>query len=218
MTNFVYQTVQSRSDADDLTQEVFLKVYRAAWSYRPTARFSTWLYRIATNTCLNHLRSGGRHASRRSSGRPCSIARRAFHCASSGRCIYESHGLQTRTKRSVSDHAVYIESYLLTVAGADYLLVVCPRSARGSAQAITPWAAADLRARCTGGRRPCRRSPKRWPRLVNRLTPSGLPLVLSHATSRGPLFVPPAVRQYSRSVLVSSGPLFALSVRRLEVD
>ena len=33
------------------------------------------------------------HASRRSSGRPCSIARRAFHCASSGRCIYESHGL-----------------------------------------------------------------------------------------------------------------------------
>ena len=60
MTNFVYQTVQSRSDADDLTQEVFLKVYRAAWSYRPTARFSTWLYRIATNTCLNHLRSGGR--------------------------------------------------------------------------------------------------------------------------------------------------------------
>ena len=39
------------------TQEVFLKVYRAARSYRPTAKFSTWLYRIATNTCLNHLKS-----------------------------------------------------------------------------------------------------------------------------------------------------------------
>ena len=60
LTNYVYRTVLSRSEADDLTQDVFLKVYRAARTYRPTAKFSTWLYRIATNTCLNHLKAVGR--------------------------------------------------------------------------------------------------------------------------------------------------------------
>ena len=60
LTNFVYRTVLSRPDADDLTQEVFLRVYRAAPSYQPTAKFSTWLYRIAANTSLNHLKAAGR--------------------------------------------------------------------------------------------------------------------------------------------------------------
>ena len=57
LTNFIYRTVLNRADADELTQDVFLRVYRAAGRYRPEAKFSTWLYRIATNTCLNHLAS-----------------------------------------------------------------------------------------------------------------------------------------------------------------
>lgn len=47
-------------EAEDLTQEVFLRVYRARKGYRPRARFSTWLFTIANNLALNHLRSKGR--------------------------------------------------------------------------------------------------------------------------------------------------------------
>lgn len=47
-------------EAEDLTQEVFLRIYRARKGYRPRARFSTWLFTIANNLALNHLRSKGR--------------------------------------------------------------------------------------------------------------------------------------------------------------
>ncbi len=42
--------------AEELAQEVFLKVYKAAPKYRPDAKFSTWIFRIATNVCLNEIR------------------------------------------------------------------------------------------------------------------------------------------------------------------
>src|SRR5712692_11662531 len=42
--------------AEDLAQEVFLRVYQARERYRPEARFTTWLYRIATNLALNAIR------------------------------------------------------------------------------------------------------------------------------------------------------------------
>jgi len=48
----------SVEDARELAQEVFLRVFRAAGRYKPKARFTTWLYRIATNVCLNELRKG----------------------------------------------------------------------------------------------------------------------------------------------------------------
>ena len=48
-------------EAEDLTQEVFLRVYRARKGYRPRARFSTWLFTIANNLALNHLRGKGRN-------------------------------------------------------------------------------------------------------------------------------------------------------------
>ncbi len=50
-------------EAEDLTQEVFLRVYRARKGYRPRAKFSTWLFTIANNLALNHLRGKGRHPS-----------------------------------------------------------------------------------------------------------------------------------------------------------
>lgn len=49
--------VGDRESAEDLTQEVFLKVYRARKTYQPSAKFSTWLYRIVHNLALNALRS-----------------------------------------------------------------------------------------------------------------------------------------------------------------
>lgn len=45
-----------RAVAEELAQETFLKVYKAARRYRPKARFSTWLFKIATNVCLNEVR------------------------------------------------------------------------------------------------------------------------------------------------------------------
>ncbi len=54
--NYCYRFHPDRDVAEELAQEVFLRVYRAAPRYRPDARFSTWLFRIATNICLNELR------------------------------------------------------------------------------------------------------------------------------------------------------------------
>jgi RNA polymerase sigma-70 factor, ECF subfamily len=48
-------------EAEDLSQEVFLRIYRARKGYRPRAKFSTWLFTIANNLALNHLRAKGRN-------------------------------------------------------------------------------------------------------------------------------------------------------------
>jgi len=56
--HFLYRLVHRREPAEDLAQEVFLRVYRARKSYQPKAKFSTWLFRIATNVALNALRDG----------------------------------------------------------------------------------------------------------------------------------------------------------------
>jgi RNA polymerase sigma-70 factor (ECF subfamily) len=56
MLSFMYRMVHNTSVAEELAQEVFLRVYRSRASYSPTAKFSTWLYRIATNLAVNHAR------------------------------------------------------------------------------------------------------------------------------------------------------------------
>ena len=58
--NIIYRLTGSRTDADDLAQEVLLRVWRAAPTYQPTARFTTWLFRITANLCQNALKSGWR--------------------------------------------------------------------------------------------------------------------------------------------------------------
>ncbi|MBI2930494.1 MAG: sigma-70 family RNA polymerase sigma factor [Planctomycetes bacterium] len=55
--NVVYRALGDRAQAEDAAQDIFLKVYRARRSYRPQAKFSTWLYRIAVNHCLNEVRA-----------------------------------------------------------------------------------------------------------------------------------------------------------------
>lgn len=54
--NFMYRMTRNQAVAEELTQEVFLRVYRSRETYRAEARFSTWLYRIATNLGVNHAR------------------------------------------------------------------------------------------------------------------------------------------------------------------
>src|SRR3989442_351845 len=55
LMNFIYRFTNS-GESEDLAHEVFLKVFQSASKYEPKAGFSTWLYRIATNAALNHLR------------------------------------------------------------------------------------------------------------------------------------------------------------------
>jgi len=55
--NLCYRMLGDREDADDCSQEVFVKVYRSLKDFRFDSSFSTWLYRIAVNTCRNHLKS-----------------------------------------------------------------------------------------------------------------------------------------------------------------
>ena len=54
--HFLYRMTRNQAVAEELAQEVFLRVYRARDSYRAEARFTTWLYRIATNLAVNHAR------------------------------------------------------------------------------------------------------------------------------------------------------------------
>src|SRR5712692_6752312 len=56
MVNFMYRMAHNAAGAEDLAQEVFLRVYRSRESYEATAKFTTWLYRIATNLAVNHAR------------------------------------------------------------------------------------------------------------------------------------------------------------------
>ena len=56
MINFLYRMAHNQAVAEELAQDVFLRVYRARESYRAEAKFSTWLYRIATNVAVNHAR------------------------------------------------------------------------------------------------------------------------------------------------------------------
>ena len=56
MVSFMFRTAHSNAVAEDLAQEVFLRVYRSRDSYEASAKFTTWLYRIATNLAVNHAR------------------------------------------------------------------------------------------------------------------------------------------------------------------
>jgi RNA polymerase sigma-70 factor, ECF subfamily len=56
VVHFLYRMVQNQAVAEELAQEVFLRVYRSRESYEPTAKFTTWLYRITTHLALNYVR------------------------------------------------------------------------------------------------------------------------------------------------------------------
>jgi RNA polymerase sigma-70 factor (ECF subfamily) len=59
--NLVYRTLPDATEAEDLAQHVFLQVFKAAHRYEVSARFSTWLFTIARNLCLNEIRRRSRH-------------------------------------------------------------------------------------------------------------------------------------------------------------
>jgi RNA polymerase sigma-70 factor (ECF subfamily) len=58
VVHFLYRMIQNHAVAEELAQEVFLRVYRSRSTYEATAKFTTWLFRIATHLALNSLRDG----------------------------------------------------------------------------------------------------------------------------------------------------------------
>ena len=59
--NMVFRTLRDATEAEDLAQHVFLQVYKSAHRYEISAKFSTWLFTIARNLCLNEIRRRSRH-------------------------------------------------------------------------------------------------------------------------------------------------------------
>jgi RNA polymerase sigma-70 factor (ECF subfamily) len=59
--NMVYRTLPDATEAEDLAQHVFLQVFKSAHRYEVSAKFSTWLFTIARNLCLNEIRRRSRH-------------------------------------------------------------------------------------------------------------------------------------------------------------
>jgi RNA polymerase sigma-70 factor (ECF subfamily) len=58
VVHFLFRMVQNQAIAEELAQEVFLRVYRSRATYEATAKFTTWLFRIATHLALNWIRDG----------------------------------------------------------------------------------------------------------------------------------------------------------------
>ncbi|AKQ68700.1 RNA polymerase sigma-70 factor, ECF subfamily [Myxococcus hansupus] len=58
VARFAFRFVGNRARAEELTQDIFVKLYRNARAYQPTARFKTFLFRVATHHCLNEVRRG----------------------------------------------------------------------------------------------------------------------------------------------------------------
>src|ERR1039458_8848231 len=59
--NFICRTLRDETESEDLAQNVFLQVYKSRQRYERTAKFSTWLFTIARNLCLNEIRRRSRH-------------------------------------------------------------------------------------------------------------------------------------------------------------
>jgi RNA polymerase sigma-70 factor (ECF subfamily) len=70
VVHFLYRMVQNQGVAEELAQEVFLRVYRSRESYEPTAKFTTWLFRIATHVALNSIRDGKKERNSQSLDQP----------------------------------------------------------------------------------------------------------------------------------------------------
>lgn len=59
--NFIFRTLRDETESEDVAQTVFLQVYKSRARYERTAKFSTWLFTIARNLCLNEIRRRSRH-------------------------------------------------------------------------------------------------------------------------------------------------------------
>lgn len=92
---FAYRTLGRWDLAEDVAQDVFLRVHRSAARYKPTAKVTTWLYRIAVNLCLDVLR--------RSKRQPVRLADDISLAAPSGQDPIEARERIDTVRRAVAD-------------------------------------------------------------------------------------------------------------------
>src|SRR5713226_400518 len=94
--SYLYRMVQNQAVAEELAQEVFFRVYRSRSTYEPTAKFTTWLFRIATHLALNSLRDHRNERGQESLDEP----------------HEESRGIQVVDQRSNREQEMVAESRL----------------------------------------------------------------------------------------------------------
>ena len=94
IVHFMFRMVHNQAVAEELAQEVFLRVYRSRETYRAEARFSTWVYRIATNLGVNH-------------------ARDTRHERNASTIYLDQPDMETGTKPDVADDTPTIEADML---------------------------------------------------------------------------------------------------------
>lgn len=104
LVNFLYRMVRDSAVAEDLAQEVFLRVYRARKEYAPSAKFTTWIFRIATNLALNSVRDNRNRQMEISMDRAVDI------------------GDDERPAMEVQDHTPTMEQYLIARSRSEMIL------------------------------------------------------------------------------------------------
>jgi len=112
VVKFIQRMVQNSAAAEELAQDVFLRVYRAREGYEPSARFTTWLFRIATHIALNALRDGRKERNVQSLDAGYSGAGNS-NAAPGGR---SAGGSWSDTPIEVGDTRATIEEYLVESA------------------------------------------------------------------------------------------------------
>lgn len=118
ISGYVYRMVGNYETALDLTQEIFIKIYGSLSRYRPEFKFSTWIYKIAHNTAIDHLR--------RNSGRERSIVRGGEDDPYD--LPIESEGLTPEQQSEREERRVEIESVVRSLPTAYRELIVLRHS------------------------------------------------------------------------------------------
>lgn len=115
---YVYRMVGDYETALDLTQEIFIKIYGSLSRYRPEFKFSTWIYKIAHNAAIDHLR--------RSSGRERSLV--GGTDSDSYDLPIESDGLTPEQQTEREERRVEIESVVRSLPTAYRELIILRHS------------------------------------------------------------------------------------------
>lgn len=105
VVRFCHRFVGDAHRAEELAQDVFVKLYRSASRYQQTARFQTFLFRVATNTCLNELRRPGRGAEKGEAAGEDGEAPGALERASAGETpdqVLEAKDLEKALQRALA--------------------------------------------------------------------------------------------------------------------
>ena len=108
VTGIIYRYTGNHNEVEDLAQDIFLKIYKAASSYVPRAQFKTWLYKVVANHCLNFFRSQKRKAITTSLDQPLSEdynphIQRTDEQKKQPEIILQQQELQIALKRALSE-------------------------------------------------------------------------------------------------------------------